>query len=43
MLDMTLFGEALKKMGCFQFSGVPCSYLSPMINYAINEKFFYYV
>ncbi|AXP09024.1 phosphonopyruvate decarboxylase [Campylobacter hepaticus] len=40
MLDMTLFGEALKKMGCFQFSGVPCSYLSPMINYAINENSF---
>ncbi|MBZ7930053.1 phosphonopyruvate decarboxylase [Campylobacter sp. RM9939] len=36
MLKMELLGESLKKIGCFQFSGVPCSYLAPMINYAIN-------
>ncbi|HED6076802.1 TPA: phosphonopyruvate decarboxylase, partial [Campylobacter jejuni] len=40
MLNMEFFGEALKTIGCFQFSGVPCSYLSPMINYAINENSF---
>ncbi|MFQ6342734.1 phosphonopyruvate decarboxylase [Campylobacter sp. VTCC 70190] len=40
MLNMELFGESLKKIGCSQFSGVPCSYLSPMINYAINKKSF---
>ncbi|HEB9333005.1 TPA: phosphonopyruvate decarboxylase [Campylobacter coli] len=40
MLNMEFFGEALRKIGCFQFSGVPCSYLSPMINYAINKKSF---
>ncbi|MBZ7964108.1 phosphonopyruvate decarboxylase [Campylobacter sp. 2457A] len=40
MLKMELFGESLKQIGCFQFSGVPCSYLAPMINYAINTNSF---
>lgn len=40
MLNMELFGESLKEIGCFKFSGVPCSYLAPMINYAINKNLF---
>lgn len=37
MLDTYAFGELLEKNGFRDFSGVPCSYLAPLINYAINE------
>jgi phosphonopyruvate decarboxylase len=37
MIDTRLFGEELKKMGFTFFSGVPCSFLKSLINYAINE------
>ncbi|MBB6669651.1 phosphonopyruvate decarboxylase [Cohnella nanjingensis] len=36
-MDAGLFGKTLKKMGFTFFSGVPCSYLKSLINYAINE------
>ncbi len=32
-----MFGEELKKMGFRFFSGVPCSFLKNLINYAIND------
>lgn len=34
------FGNALKNLGFGDFAGVPCSYLSPLINWALNEKRF---
>lgn len=38
---MELFGEKLEQYGFDFFSGVPCSFLKPMINYAINKEQFY--
>ncbi|WP_338532995.1 phosphonopyruvate decarboxylase [Paenibacillus peoriae] len=36
-MDTKLLGEELKKLGFTFFSGVPCSFLKSLINYAINE------
>lgn len=40
MLDTQEFGDFLQSLGLSDFVGVPCSYLSPLINYAINEDLF---
>lgn len=40
MLDTQAFGGYLQNIGLKQFVGVPCSYLAPLINYAINENAF---
>lgn len=37
MLDTNQFGDELKSYGFNMFSGVPCSFLKSLINYAINE------
>ena len=37
MLDTKVFGAELQKQGFHFFSGVPCSFLQNLINYAINE------
>lgn len=37
MLDTQLFGTELKRYGFNIFSGIPCSFLKSLINYAINE------
>jgi phosphonopyruvate decarboxylase len=37
MINTSLFGDELKKRGFTFYSGVPCSYLKHLINYAINE------
>ena len=37
MLDTYQFGESLKKAGFDFYSGVPCSFLKDLINYAVNE------
>jgi len=37
MIEMKQFGEAMKELGFTFYTGVPCSYLKDMINYAINE------
>jgi phosphonopyruvate decarboxylase len=37
MLDTRRFGELLKGRGFDFYSGVPCSFLKDLINYAINE------
>jgi phosphonopyruvate decarboxylase len=37
MINTREFGEELKKLGFAFFSGVPCSFLKSLINYAINE------
>jgi sulfopyruvate decarboxylase TPP-binding subunit len=37
MLDTKAFGEELKKLGFSFYSGVPCSFLNNLINYAINK------
>lgn len=37
MLDTTEFGNQLKKSGYDFYSGVPCSFLKYLINYAIDE------
>lgn len=41
MISMEQFGEKLEQYGFDFFSGVPCSFLKPMINYAINKDQFY--
>lgn len=37
MINTRMFGEELQKLGFRHFSGVPCSFLKNLINYAINE------
>ena len=37
MLNTSMFGNELKKLGFDFYSGVPCSFLKNLINYAINE------
>lgn len=37
MIDTKHFGDELKSMGYSFYSGVPCSFLKYLINYAINE------
>ncbi len=37
MLDTQKFGESLKNLGYDFYSGVPCSFLKDLINYAINN------
>ncbi|MFJ5767808.1 phosphonopyruvate decarboxylase [Lysinibacillus sp. NPDC093210] len=40
MLSMDSYGEKLEELGFDFFCGVPCSFLKPMINYAINKDQF---
>ena len=40
MLDTQEFGDYLQSVGLRDFVGVPCSYLAPLINYAINSECF---
>lgn len=40
MLSMERFGEKLGQLGFNFYSGVPCSFLKPMINYSINKDQF---
>jgi phosphonopyruvate decarboxylase len=37
MLDTKLFGNKMKEMGFNFYSGVPCSFLKYLINFAIND------
>ena len=37
MIQTVQFGNALKKLGFDFYSGVPCSFLKDLINYALNE------
>lgn len=37
MIDTKLVGDELKNLGFTFYSGVPCSFLKSLINYAINE------
>jgi phosphonopyruvate decarboxylase len=37
MIDTAAFGAALKESGFNFYSGVPCSYLKYLINYALND------
>mgnify|MGYP000888564952 CR=1 FL=1 len=37
MLNTQIFGEKLKSLGFNYYSGVPCSFLKDLINYAIND------
>lgn len=37
MISMEHFGEKLEQLGFNFYSGVPCSFLKPMINYSINK------
>ena len=37
MLNTNKFGNELKRLGFDFYSGVPCSFLKNLINYAINE------
>ena len=37
MLDTKTFGREMQKLGFTFYTGVPCSYLKDLINYAINE------
>lgn len=40
MLDVNEFGKILESNNFNIFSGVPCSFLAPLINYAINKNTF---
>ncbi len=40
MLKMSEYGAILEQIGFNFYSGVPCSFLKPMINYAINREQF---
>ncbi|PAF45191.1 phosphonopyruvate decarboxylase [Helicobacter sp. 11S02596-1] len=40
MLDTQEFGKILKQYDFKTFAGVPCSFLAPLINHALNEKSF---
>ncbi len=37
MLQTEILGDLLLHMGCKDFSGVPCSFLAPLFNYALNH------
>lgn len=37
MIDTRAFGDAMKERGFDFYTGVPCSFLKDLINYAINE------
>ncbi|WP_028399422.1 phosphonopyruvate decarboxylase [Ectobacillus panaciterrae] len=37
MISTEMFGTELKRLGFEFYSGVPCSFLKPLINFAINE------
>ncbi|MBB6445383.1 phosphonopyruvate decarboxylase [Bacillus benzoevorans] len=37
MIETYQFGTECKKLGFHFFTGVPCSFLNPLINFAINE------
>ncbi|MFX3623580.1 MAG: phosphonopyruvate decarboxylase [Ectobacillus sp.] len=37
MICTELFGAELKRMGFTFYSGVPCSFLKPLINFAVND------
>ncbi|MFT5031678.1 MAG: phosphonopyruvate decarboxylase, partial [Candidatus Binatia bacterium] len=37
MIEAASFIEALSKLGYSQYSGVPCSFLKPFINYVIDD------
>lgn len=37
MLQTEILGDSLVRMGCEDFSGVPCSFLAPLFNYALNN------
>lgn len=37
MINTRIFGDELKKLGFRFYSGVPCSFLKSLINYAVNE------
>jgi phosphonopyruvate decarboxylase len=37
VIETRRFGDKLKNLGFNFFSGVPCSYLTELINYAVNE------
>jgi len=41
MIDTTEFGDLLKEKGFSFYSGVPCSFLKDLINYAINDCRYY--
>ncbi|MDQ3082372.1 MAG: phosphonopyruvate decarboxylase, partial [Gemmatimonadota bacterium] len=37
MIETRRFGDKLRSLGFNFFSGVPCSYLTDLINYAVIE------
>ncbi|MBI2992744.1 MAG: phosphonopyruvate decarboxylase [Gammaproteobacteria bacterium] len=43
MIDARDFVEAARTAGFTRYSGVPCSYLTPFINYVINDETLSYV
>lgn len=43
MINAEQFVEAAKRMGYTRYCGVPCSFLTPFINYVINDESLNYV
>ena len=43
MIKAENFVEAARELGFSRYTGVPCSYLTPFINYVINDDSLYYI
>ena len=43
MIQASSFIELLRDMGYAQYAGVPCSFLTPFINYVIDDPTLDYV
>ena len=43
MIEARDFVEAARERGCEWYAGVPCSYLTPFINYVLQDPSLHYV
>lgn len=43
MIEASEFVEAARKLGFERYAGVPCSFLTPFINYVINDEKLTYI
>ena len=43
MIEAKDFVEAARKLGFIRYTGVPCSFLTPFINYVINDNSLVYI
>ena len=43
MIEAKDFVEAARELGFIRYTGVPCSFLTPFINYVINDNSLEYI